>query len=139
MALGTYSFKNVVFLMGGIPITGFAEGDDVIQIGHRVDEIFSMEIGADGFGVSTQSADESGEIIIRLQQTSDSNIFLSLKFGLMKRGIIPSIPFLMKDSGSLLQVAAAAACVIQKPADSPLGTGLNDREWKFTAERLIIV
>lgn len=137
MALDTYSFKNIIFIMGGIPITGFAEGDDVIQIGFRAD-IVSLDIGADGNGVATQSADESGEIIIRLQQTSLSNTFLSLQFALMKRGVIPSIPFLMKDAGNLFQLAAAAACVIQKPADSPRGTGLNDREWTFLAEKLIL-
>ena len=57
----------------------------------------------------------------------------------LEAGSFHGVPFLMKDTGSLLQVAAAAACVIQKPADSPRGTALNDREWKFTAERLIIV
>ncbi|MEE9382845.1 MAG: phage protein [Nannocystaceae bacterium] len=135
--MDTYAFKNVIFIMGGIPITGFAEGDDVIQIGHRND-IFTLDIGADGNGVASQSADESGEIIIRLQQTSQSNTFLSLQFALMSRGAIPSIPFLMKDAGNLFQIAVAAACVIQKPADSPRGTGLNDREWTFLAEKLII-
>lgn len=132
MAMETYAFEKVIVLVGGIPITGFAEGDDVIQAGRRVDT-FTLNIGASGDAASSQSADKSGEIILRLQQTSLSHTFLSAQFALMESGLLTSVPLLIKDAGNLVQLAAAAECLIQKPADSPLGTALNDREWTLLA------
>lgn len=137
MAMGTYSFKKVIVLVGGIPITGFAEGDDVIQVGRRVDT-FDLNVGADGSAVSAQNADRSGEIILRLQQTALSHTFMSAQFALMESGLLTSVPFLLKDAGNLVQLAAAAECVIQRPADSPYGTALNDREWTLLAGTLIL-
>ncbi len=132
-----YSFDNVIVLVAGLPITGFAEGDDVVQLAPRVPR-FGLTIGADGNGVAARSADKSGTILLRLQQTSLSHTFLSAQFALMDAGLLPSVPFLLKDSGNLLQLAAAAHCVIEKAADQPFGTADNVREWTLLAENLVL-
>ena len=138
MSLDTYSFKKVLMIVGAVPVTGYDEGDDVIQVARRVDS-FDMAIGADGNGVSQLNADESGEITFRLQQTSLSHIFMTAQFELMKRGNLRSIPFVLKDKTNLVQVVAAAHCVITRPADQTYGTAVGNREWKLIAEKLTMI
>ena len=131
----SYSFDKVIVLVGGIPMSGWDEGDDVIQIERRVDA-FSMTVGADGDGASSQSLDKSGDILLRFMQTSLSHTFLSAKMALMERGLLVSVPFLMKDRGSLVQVAAAPHCLLKKPAPQSWGTAVNSREWTLIAANL---
>ena len=135
--LDSYSIDNVIVIVGVLPISGFHEGDDVIQLSRSV-PTFQMPIGADGNGVAVRSADRSGKIVLRLQQTSLSNAYLAGQLAAMERGLIASLPFLLKDKGTLLQLAAAAHCVIEQPPDQPFGTALNVREWTLLAEELIL-
>ncbi len=132
-----YSFGQVIVLVGPLRITGFEEGDDVIQLARRV-PTFALGIGADSNGVASKSADKSGTILLRLQQTSLSHTYLSSQFALMEADLLPSLPFLLKDAGNLVQLAAAANCVIEKPADAPYGTAHNAREWTLLAENLVL-
>lgn len=138
MSLARYGFGKVIVLVGGIPINGFTEGDDVVQLARR-NPSFALEVGADGNGAGSLSEDRSGTILLRLQQTSDSHTFLNLQFGLLERGAIPSLPFILKDAGNLIQLASAAHCLIEKPADAPFGTAVNVREWTLVTEHLVLV
>ncbi len=134
-----YSFKQVIVLVGGIPISGFGEGDDVVQIARRT-ETFDIRVGVDGLGVAQQSADESGTFTLRLLAQADSNTFLGVQFGLMAAGILPSIPVLVKGAGLLaVQFGAALECVIQQPAPNPLGAAAPEREWVIIAEKLVMI
>ena len=67
-----YSFQNTVMLVNGVEITGWDEGDDVIQI-ERLSDSASHKIGAAGDMMVSISADKSGSFKFKLQQTSSSN------------------------------------------------------------------
>ena len=71
-----YSFQDTVVLVNGVEITGWADGDDVIGIKRRVDSV-SDKMGASGEMMVSVSADRSGEISFKLQQTSSSNKYLN--------------------------------------------------------------
>lgn len=136
--LDVYSFKRLIMLVGTIPITGYDEGDDVISIDRRVDE-FDMKIGADANGVSEQSADQSGEIIFRLQSTSKSQKFMAAQFQLQSQGLLRSMPFVLKDPNNLVQVVTATHCIIKRPAPQVYGTAVGNREWQLIAQNLVII
>ena len=70
-----YSFQNTVMLVNGVEITGWDEGDDVIQI-ERLSDSASHKIGAAGDMMVSISADKSGSFKFKLQQTSSSNKYL---------------------------------------------------------------
>ena len=61
-----YSFQNTVMLVNGVEITGWSDGDDVIDIARLVDSA-SHKIGADGTMMVSISADKSGEFKFKLQ------------------------------------------------------------------------
>jgi hypothetical protein len=129
----SYSFKNTVMLVAGVPISGFAQGDDVVQGQRRVDA-FSDEVGADGNLLVLQNADESGQFTIRLQQSSDSNAYLNGLFQQQARGTFIAVPVTFKDivNGEII---GGSKGYITKPADVTRGTGANTQEWVLVVEK----
>lgn len=78
MALGivtTYDPKKVIITLGGVPITGFADGT-FVQIDPN-SEFFTKKVGADGEVVRSMSNDNTHTVQITLQQSSVSNDYLS--------------------------------------------------------------
>lgn len=133
-----YSFDQVIPIFGAVPLSGFAEGDDAIQVGRRVDT-FALVVGADGRGVGIRNADQSGEIVFKLLQTSPSSLYLSGLLQAQEAGLFLPIPFLLMDIGNQIQLAAAPECIIQKYADQQYGQGHNVREWTVLAEQLELI
>lgn len=129
----SYSLKNTVLLVAGVPISGFAPGDDVIQASRRVDG-FDDEMGADGEMLVFQNADESGQFVIRLQQSSDSNAYLNGLYNVQARGTFVAIPVTFKDivNGEII---GGSKGYIKKPADATRGTAPNAQEWTMVVEK----
>lgn len=138
MGLGNYAFDNVIALFGAVPLEAFAEGDDVIRVTRRV-PMFDLVVGASGEGVASRMSDLSGEITIKLLQTSPSNAYLGAILQAQEHGFFQSFPFLLKDSGTQVQLVGAAACIIQSPAEQIYGASQNDREWVFLAEQIEMI
>ena len=130
----TYSFLDTVVLVNGVEITGWAEGDDVIQL-DRLNDSSSHSIGAGGEMTVAISADRSGEAIFSLQQSSSSNAYLSLLVNGAENGAFVPIFMQFKDTGGN-DLASGTQGYIAKPAGMTRGTGVNAQEWRIIVERL---
>ena len=129
-----YSFLNTIVLVNGIEITEWAEGDDVIQIG-RINDSLSHVIGASGEMAVAISADRSGQFTFNLQQTAESNAFLTGLVTAAENGAFVPVFVQFKDTEGN-DLASGTQGYIPKPADMTRGSGINGQEWRVVVERL---
>ena len=110
MALSTYDPKEIIVNVNGQIITGFSE--TVVTVSRAEDAIIDV-IGADGEVTRILSNDRRGNIEISLQNTSSSNLILSILANADELTGGSVFPVLIKDNrGNDLH--AAAECWIQK-------------------------
>jgi len=128
-----YSFAEVAVLVNGVPLTGFGEGDDVVQVTRRND-LFALTIGAKGKGVPTKSADRSGEITLGLLQGHEDNAILSAFLNKDDRGVFTGVNLQITVLKSGERVGGRG--VITKPADRNYGVALNRLDWLILIEDL---
>jgi len=126
-----YAFDEVAVLANGVPLTGFGEGDDVIQIARRND-IFSMVVGAKGSGVPVRSSDRSAEVTLGLLQGHEDNAILAAMLAVDERGTFTGVNLLITILASGETVSGRG--VITKPADRNMGANLNRYDWVFILE-----
>lgn len=130
----TYDPKQVQIIVGGVPITGFADGT-FVRVGHR-NVAWELSVGADGEGVRTKSNDESGFIEITLQQSSKSNQYLSDLYNADRLSNAGLVSGLVKDgSGSSLH--AAEQMFIENDAEAEYSKTASPRVWMFLTDKLI--
>lgn len=131
-----YSFKNTILLVNGVEITGFADGDDVISMKRR-SNLAEDEVGADGNMMVSISADHSGEISIKLQQTSSSNKYLMSLANLQEGGGSRFIPVQLYFQDTYRNdIGSGSIGYISKQADMTRGKKGQTHEWVFIVERL---
>ena len=131
-----YSFLNTVLLINGVEITGHAEGDDVIDVSRRNDAA-SDQIGAGGNMMVSLSADKSGAVKFKLQQTSSSNSYLSKLAALQDGGVDTFVAVNIKFQDTYRQDSAEGTVgYIKKHADIKRGAKGGDQEWEIIVERL---
>lgn len=131
-----YSFNNTVMLVNGVEITGWDEGDDVIQIKRRSDSA-SDKVGAGGEMMVSLSSDKSGEITFKLQQTSSSNKYLNSLCALQEGGAKTFVPVNTLFQDTYRQdLATGTIGYIKKPADMTRGAKATSQEWVIVTERL---
>ncbi len=131
-----YSFLNTVVLINGVEITGAAEGDDVIEIARRSDAA-SDQIGAGGNMMVSLSADKSGTIKFKLQDTSASNTFLSKLSAQQDGGSETFVPVNIKFQDTYRQdTADGTVGYIKKHADIKRGAKAGSQEWEVVVEQL---
>lgn len=129
----TYNFKDVVVLVGGVPITGFADGD---AISIAVPASWTKQIGAGGAHTRSRVNDGSVEVTLRLQQTSTSNATLEA-YAIGDEAFGNGIPgFLAKDLNGNDLVAAPLCYVSQRPAIS-FGAEAGTREWTLQLDEAV--
>ncbi len=127
-----YSFADVAVLMNGFPLTGFGEGDDVVQITTRTDR-FAMVIGAKGKGVPVKSEDRSAEIVLGILQGHEDNAVIGGFLAKDDRsGIFTGVELQIVILKSGERVGGRG--VITKPADRNMGAGLNRYDWPIIIE-----
>lgn len=131
-----YSFQNTIVLVNGVEITGWADGDDVIDIKRRSDSA-SDKVGAAGNMMVSISSDKSGEITFKLQMTSSSNKFLSGLIALQEAGAAQFVPvnILFQDTYRK-DVANGTIGYLKKPSDLTRGAEAGNTEWTCVVERL---
>lgn len=129
-----YSFLDTILLVNGVEITGYDEGDDVINLARRTDS-GSDKIGIDGEMVLSISADRSGVVRWNLMQTSDSNSYLSGLVNAMENGAFVPIFIQFKDTrgGDL---GSGTQGYLKRPADMSRGGVASSQEWVVATERL---
>lgn len=131
-----YSFQNTVVLVNGVEITGYSEGDDVIRINRRSDSA-SDKMGADGSMMVSISADKSGEITFKLQQTSGSNKYLMSLCALQEGGAKTFVPVNVLFQDTYRQdLATGTVGYIKRPPELSRGHQAGDQEWTIVTERL---
>ena len=128
----SYSFGRVSVTVDGIPVVGFAEGDDVVQVTPAGDD-GSLVIGADGQSVFLQTVNDSAEIVLKLLPTSSMNKILQARYTAQKAGVLFPLGITIVDP-SANEVTICVSCnVIQSPVRG-YGAGVGVREWKLVAE-----
>lgn len=131
-----YSFLNTVVLVNGVPLTGWAEGDDVINITRRQDGA-TDKVGADGKMAVAINADRSGEVTFKLMQTSSSNKWLNGLANLQAGGPLTFVPVAVLFQDTYRQDSGAGSLgYIKKLPDVQRGTDINEQEWTIVVERL---
>lgn len=134
MSVKTYNPADVLLVVAGIPISGYADGT-FITCG-RDNPSFNSGTGSDGEGWRAKSNDKSGTCTLTLLQTSLSNDALSALSALDEASGDGVGPFLLKDnSGRTLY--EAETCWLEKPADSEFAREQSNREWVIKTDKLI--
>jgi len=72
----TYDPKKVVVTFGGVPITGWADGD-MIEVSPNDADGFKKQVGADGEVGRSMSSDNTHSVDFNLMQTSQVNDYFS--------------------------------------------------------------
>jgi len=121
----TYDFKKVIFVAGGVPLSGLMR----VTV-RRQSDAWVMDVGADGEVARSRINDKRGEFEIELQQTSKSNLLLAgfaVADELDNDGVIPvAVVDLL---GASLHFSAEAWC--KKIPDSEYAQASGTRTWLF--------
>jgi len=134
-----YSFLDTFVNVNLVPLSGWADGDDVIKITRRADAA-TDKMGADGKMALALNADRSGEITIKLMQTSPSNAYLNGLANLQAAGPKRFVPVVITFQDSYRQdMGAGALGYIKKLPDVSRGAGIATQEWTFVVERLDLI
>jgi hypothetical protein len=128
MAVKTYDPKKVVVSVGGVPISGYADGT-FVNIS-RQNDAFTSVAGADGEVSRAKSNDKRGEMTLTLLQTSLSNDVLSGIAQLDEKSNLGVVPVIVKDISGLSTYFAGSAWIKKMP-DSGFGKEIENREWVF--------
>lgn len=134
--LRSYSPKDVIVSINGIPLTGYAP-DTFVSISRNA-ELVEEEVGSDGSLSLTKIADKTGEITIMLQQTSPTNTALSAAALVQEYAtdeIVPMVITILDPSGSIL--CAATNSYFKSYPSMDVGSSQNAREWIFGCEDLV--
>lgn len=135
MAEYTYNFRNISVIIGGVQITGFAEGDDAIAIEYSSPAVNDVS-GADGDAVASLIHDYRASIILRLLQYSPSNDVLSGISAAYKVGTVFTLPFLITDAYGRSLHSAPHVYVSTRPQGA-YGQNQNNREWTLRALQFV--
>lgn len=135
MTVGTYNPKQVILTIGGIPISGYAEGT-FINV-ERDEDSFSKYVGSDGEVSRARTNNNSGTLTLTLAQTSNSNLILS---GILQEDELRGdgiVPVIIKDASGQ-SVAFAAEGWIKKPASNEYSNEVGSREWTIDLAKVSI-
>lgn len=136
MALRTFDPASVSLILGGTPLSGFADGTFISVT--RSNDSYTKTVGADGVDTTrVKSVDKSGEITITLAQTSPSNDFLTSLAEADERDNSGVVDLLVKDNSGNSEFSAAFAWV-KKPADAEYGKEVATREWVIDAADIVM-
>lgn len=131
----TYDFKKVAVLVGGVPISGFIDGDAVTV--EMADDQWEMVTGADGEATRSKKNNYSGTITIRLQASSLSNDYLQGLQKLDEATGLGQVPIMLKDLFGTTLVFAPQ-CWVKKSPGATFGRSNSQREWAFDSGKILI-
>lgn len=129
MSVRTYDPANVQVIVGGVPMSGFADGT-FISIEHD-EPAFTKTVGADGEVSRAKSNNKSATVTITLKQTSISNDILS-GFGLADEASNGGVvPFMLREIGNGTTLVFAESAWIEEWPDLGYSKNIENREWKL--------
>ena len=124
--LKKYNAGEVGVIFGSRALQGFTEGTFVTVT--RLEDSYTMVVGADGEPTRSKTNNRSGSIEITLKQSSDSNDFLSEMLISDESSGIGIAPLQVVDNSGRT-IASAIEAWVMKPADSGFGRDAEDRTW----------
>lgn len=136
MSVRTYDAKDVSIILGGVPITGYADGTFVSV--ERDEDAFTKVVGADGDTSRARSNHNGGMVTITLMQTSPSNKVLEDLATLDELTNAGIVPIMVKDNSGLSLYSSDTAW-IKKRATSNFGKEIDNREWIVDVADLIML
>lgn len=128
MSVRTFDPKAVIVTIGGVPMSGFADGT-FLEITADVPQ-FTKTTGADGYVTRVKSNDYGAVMTLTLSQSSPSNDVLSAIFNADRLTNAGVVPILIKDMSGTSVIFAATGWIQQFP-DTSFGNEINDRAWIF--------
>jgi len=129
-----YSFLDTLLLVNGFEMSGFDEGDDVITLA-RINDSAAHTVGTDGEMTVSVSADRTGTVTFRLNQSSASNAVLSGLITAQENSAFVPVFIQFKDTSGG-DLGSGTQGYINKPADMVRGANAQAQEWVVTVERL---
>jgi hypothetical protein len=130
---GSYSFKDVNAIFGINEITGWADGDDVLNIESETDR-YSKVVGAKGDVVRSASNDYSVVVTLRLLQTSETNEVLNNIRILDEELGTGVLPFIYTDTNSGESYIIQNAWIAKMPTITR-GRNQNIMEWTLHGDK----
>jgi hypothetical protein len=127
--LHTYNASRVLVIVNGFPISGFADGAFVHIT--MINDGITTQVGADGEIARAVNSDRRCTVTLTLQQTSESNLFLSGMFDvdMLTCGGMAG-PILIQDLCGETIFAASNAWIV-KPADVEFSKEITTRAWQI--------
>lgn len=130
----SYDPKNIKITVGGFPISGFADGSFVTV--ERNEDMWTLQVGADGEAARSKSNNRSGRLTVSLLQTSASNDVLSAFAQADDVGGAAQFPVSVEDAlGNSLFFTDTAW--VKKMAPAPYGKEAAAREWVLETDVLV--
>lgn len=123
----TYDPKNVQIIVGGTPMTGFADGTFLNVASDE--NLYNKTTGADGEVSRSRSNNRSATATITLKQTSQANNILSALAAADNASNSGVFPFMVKEIGSGETLIFAQAAWIEKLPDAEYSKDVSDRVW----------
>lgn len=133
MSVRTYDPRNVQIILGGIPLSGFADGT-FISVSQDEDR-YTKTVGADGETSRARSNNKTATATITLKQTSQSNDVLSglvLADDASNGGVVP---LMIKENGTGATLVFAQAAWVQALPEVTYSKTVEDREWTIATSR----
>lgn len=131
--LKTYDPKAHSFIVGGRPITGWAE--DFLEV-ERNEDAWTLMTGASGESTRAKNANKSGRFRITLLASSEDNDYL---MGLLLADETTgngTVPVYHKDNRGTTLNTAATAWIVKSPTQG-FGKDGGTRTWELETDELI--
>lgn len=134
--IAIHDFNKIACIIGGVPITDYFEGDDVIRI-NRNQQSISTIIGADGSAIASIQTDESAVVELKLKPSSAGNALLEGLDRLFRRSLTASpFPMIITDFANGTVWTSSQSVVATQPPEISLGTNATVRTWSIFVGRL---
>lgn len=128
MILKHYDCKEIDVIVGGLEISGWAEGAFVEF--DSAEEGWTTLVGTDGIVTRVKNENEMVRVTLKLSQSSDSNAVLTALYDIDRAspGGAGVVPILIRDKQGTSLFASDKAWVVKKPAVTYDKTP-TPREW----------
>jgi hypothetical protein len=130
--LGTYDPEKVSVIIGGLTMSGFADGD-FVKIAPQDADLYKIHVGAHGEMARTKNSNKVGFVTFTLKATSPSNKILDA----MKNSPTP-VPVMVKDSSDSAFIASAANGWVNKQPEVSRGSEEAKIEWVIACDELMM-
>jgi len=121
-------------IVGGITITGFAEGTG-IEV-ERDEDGYTKQTGSNGEVTRVMRNNKGGKVTFTLLQGSESNLVLSNFANIDENTGAGAVPVMVKD-GTGGSFHSATTAWVQKPAKATYATAHESRVWILDCAQLI--